>query len=94
MVFELREGEVFLLGASSWRAEQITRDRVLVTPAAGVPGKMPFWHGDRAGRTVSFGTRIGKLTRTIAGLGPRRRRSSFTKSTTSTRARPSISSPT
>ncbi|HSO35889.1 MAG TPA: DEAD/DEAH box helicase, partial [Labilithrix sp.] len=70
MVFELREGEVFLLGASSWRAEQITRDRVLVTPAAGIPGKMPFWHGDRAGRTVAFGTRIGKLTRSIAGLDP------------------------
>lgn len=66
MVFELREGEVFLLGASSWRAEEITRDRVLVTPAAGIPGKMPFWHGDRAGRTVAFGTRIGKLTRRIA----------------------------
>jgi ATP-dependent Lhr-like helicase len=70
MVFELREGEVFLLGASSWRAEQITRDRVLVTPAAGVPGKMPFWHGDRAGRTIAFGERIGKLTRTLAGLSP------------------------
>ncbi|MEA2749241.1 MAG: ATP-dependent helicase Lhr and Lhr-like helicase, partial [Myxococcales bacterium] len=70
MVFELREGEVFLLGASSWRAEQITRDRVLVTPAAGVPGKMPFWHGDRAGRTLAFGERIGKLTRTVAGLSP------------------------
>src|SRR5471030_1149697 len=66
MVFELREGEVFLLGASSWRAEEITRDKVLVTPAAGIPGKMPFWHGDRAGRTLAFGTRIGKLTRKIA----------------------------
>lgn len=70
MVFELREGEVFLLGASSWRADQITRDRVLVTPATGIPGKMPFWHGDRAGRTVAFGTRIGKLTREIAERGP------------------------
>ena len=70
MVFELREGEVFLLGASSWRTEQITRDRVLVTPAAGIPGKMPFWHGDRAGRTIAFGERIGKLTRVIAGLSP------------------------
>ncbi len=71
MVFELREGEVFLLGASSWRAEQITRDRVLVTPAAGVPGKMPFWHGDRAGRTHAFGARIGRLTRKIAEATPR-----------------------
>jgi ATP-dependent Lhr-like helicase len=66
MVFELREGEVFLLGASSWRADTITSDRVLVTPAAGEPGKMPFWHGDRAGRSPSFGARIGELTRKIA----------------------------
>jgi ATP-dependent Lhr-like helicase len=65
MVFELREGEVFLLGASSWRADRITRDRVLVTPAAGMPGKMPFWHGDRAGRTAAFGERVGRLTRRI-----------------------------
>ncbi len=66
MVFELREGEVFLLGASSWRTDRITRDRVLVTPAAGMPGKMPFWHGDRAGRTAAFGERIGALTRRVA----------------------------
>jgi ATP-dependent Lhr-like helicase len=71
MVFELREGEVFLLGASSWRAEEITRDRVLVTHAAGEPGKMPFWHGDRAGRTIAFGRRIGALTRMIAESSPR-----------------------
>ncbi len=70
MVFELREGEVFLLGASSWRAEEITRDRVLVSPAAGLPGKMPFWHGDRAGRTTAFGKRIGKLARSIAEMPP------------------------
>jgi len=66
MVFELREGEVFLLGASSWRAEQITHDRVLVSPAAGEPGKMPFWHGDRPGRPLEFGKAIGALTRTLA----------------------------
>ncbi len=66
MVFELRVGEVFLLGASSWRAEKITHDRVLVTPAAGQPGKMPFWHGDRPGRARAFGARIGELVRGIA----------------------------
>ncbi len=66
MVFELREGEVFLLGASSWRAERITQDRVLVSPAAGEPGKMPFWHGDRPGRARSFGVRIGELVRGVA----------------------------
>jgi ATP-dependent Lhr-like helicase len=68
MVFELREGEVFLLGASSWRAESITHDRVLVSPALGEPGKMPFWHGDRPGRPRAFGTAIGALTRTLSRL--------------------------
>jgi ATP-dependent Lhr-like helicase len=66
MVFELREGEVFLLGASSWRADEITRDRVIVTPAAGQAGKTPFWHGDRPGRPRAFGEAIGALTRRIA----------------------------
>ncbi|MET0794767.1 MAG: DEAD/DEAH box helicase, partial [Polyangiaceae bacterium] len=70
MVFELREGEVFLLGASSWRAEQITHDRVLVSPAPGEPGKMPFWHGDRPGRPLEFGKAVGALTRTIAQAEP------------------------
>ena len=69
MVFELREGEVFLLGASSWRAEKITPDRVIVAPAAGEPGKMPFWHGDRPGRARAFGVRIGELVRRVAKGG-------------------------
>ena len=68
MVFEMREGDVFLLGASSWRAEIITHDRVLVTPAAGEPGRMPFWHGDRPGRPRAFGERIGALARRLAKL--------------------------
>ncbi|MBI5536072.1 MAG: DEAD/DEAH box helicase [Deltaproteobacteria bacterium] len=66
MVFELRLGEVFLLGASSWRAEEITHDRVVVSPAPGRPGKMPFWHGDRPGRSREFGDKVGKLARTVA----------------------------
>ena len=66
MVFELRVGEVFLLGASSWRAEEITHEKVLVTPAPGEPGKMPFWHGDRPGRPRGFGAQIGALTRKVA----------------------------
>ncbi len=65
MVFESREGDVFLLGATSWRIEEITQDRVLVTPAPGEPGKMPFWHGDRPGRPLEFGRAIGELTRTL-----------------------------
>jgi ATP-dependent Lhr-like helicase len=66
MVFELRPGEVFLLGATSWRAEEITHERVVVSPAAGEPGKMPFWHGDRAGRPRAFGARIGELARGLS----------------------------
>jgi ATP-dependent Lhr-like helicase len=69
MVFEMRVGEVFLLGASSWRADEITHDRVIVTPAAGEPGKMPFWHGDRAGRPRAFGEAVGVLTRKVARAG-------------------------
>ncbi|HET9793572.1 MAG TPA: DEAD/DEAH box helicase [Thermoanaerobaculia bacterium] len=70
MVFESREGDVFLLGASSWRIEEITHDRVVVSPAPGEPGKMPFWHGDRAGRPVELGRAIGALARELAGTAP------------------------
>jgi ATP-dependent Lhr-like helicase len=66
MVFESRPGEVFVLGASSWRIEEITHDRVLVTPAPGQPGKMPFWKGDRIGRPLELGLEIGALTKRIA----------------------------
>jgi len=68
MVFESRVGETFLLGASTWRIEEITHDRVLVSPAPGQPGKMPFWHGDSADRNVEFGMRIGSLVRELRTL--------------------------
>ena len=68
MVFESREGEIFLLGASSWRIEEITHDRVLVSPAPGEPGKMPFWRGDQPGRPVDFGRAIGELARVLLKL--------------------------
>ena len=68
MVFESRVGDTFLLGATSWRIEEITLDRVLVSPAPGVPGKMPFWRGERAGRTMEFGRAIGALTRAVRRL--------------------------
>jgi ATP-dependent Lhr-like helicase len=68
MVFEARTGETFVLGASTWRIDEITQDRVLVSPAPGEPGKMPFWHGDQAGRPVEFGRRIGALVRELREL--------------------------
>src|SRR5207253_1845679 len=70
MVFESRVGETFLLGASSWRIEEITHDRVVVSPAPGQPGKMPFWKGDQAERTVPFGEEIGKLIRELRAMSP------------------------
>lgn len=70
MVFESRPGEIFLLGASSWRIEQITHDRVIVSPAPGQPGKMPFWHGDSLGRPLEFGRAIGELSRTLLTQKP------------------------
>ncbi|MFO0756870.1 MAG: DEAD/DEAH box helicase [Byssovorax sp.] len=68
MVFETKPGEVFLLGASSWRVETITHDRVLVSPAPGEPGKMPFWHGDRPGRPLELGRAIGALARDLGAM--------------------------
>ena len=65
MVFESRVGETFLLGASTWRIEEITHDRVLVSPAPGEPGKMPFWKGDQAGRPRELGLAIGRLAREL-----------------------------
>ena len=63
MVYEARAGQTFLLGATSWRIEQITRDRVIVTPAPGVPGAVPFWHGDGVGRPKELGEAIGAFSR-------------------------------
>jgi ATP-dependent Lhr-like helicase len=63
MVYEARPGQVFLLGASSWRIEEITRDRVVVTPAPGVPGAVPFWKGDGVGRPRELGKAIGAFAR-------------------------------
>jgi ATP-dependent Lhr-like helicase len=71
MVFELREGEVVLLGASSWRVQRITHERVFVVPAPGEPGKMPFWHGDSPGRSPEFGASIGALARELSKKGKR-----------------------
>src|SRR5207253_571007 len=63
MVYEARPGQTFLLGASTWRIEEITRDRVIVTPAPGAPGAVPFWRGDGVGRPVELGRAIGEFSR-------------------------------
>ncbi len=63
MVYEARPGQAFLLGASSWRIEEIGRDRVIVTPAPGAPGAVPFWKGDSVGRPKELGEAIGEFSR-------------------------------
>jgi ATP-dependent Lhr-like helicase len=68
MVYESRVGDVFVLGASSWRIEDITPDRVLVLPAPGQPGKLPFWHGDTPGRPAELGRAIGAAVRELVRL--------------------------
>jgi ATP-dependent Lhr-like helicase len=71
MVYEARPGQVFLLGASTWRIDDITRDRVIVTPAPGVPGAVPFWRGDGVGRTVELGRSIGEFSREAVSADPK-----------------------
>ncbi len=70
MVYEARPGQTFLLGASSWRIEEIGRDRVIVSPAPGVPGAVPFWKGDGVGRPKELGERIGAFARTALEMAP------------------------
>ncbi|WP_238847120.1 ATP-dependent helicase [Nocardia arthritidis] len=67
MVYESRVGDVFALGATSWRIEEITFDRVLVTPAFGQPGRLPFWHGDGLGRPAELGAALGEFVRKAGG---------------------------
>ncbi|MEX0620083.1 MAG: DEAD/DEAH box helicase [Solirubrobacterales bacterium] len=70
MVYEARVGQVFLLGASSWRIQEITRDRVIVIPAPGVPGAIPFWRGDGIGRPAELGEAIGAFSREAVDTDP------------------------
>ncbi len=65
MVYESRPGETFLLGASTWRIQDITHERVVVTPAPGQPGRMPFWHGDGPGRPLELGRAMGAFVREV-----------------------------
>ncbi len=74
MVYESRVGDVFLLGASSWRIVEIGADRVLVTPAPGEPGRMPFWRGDAPGRPLELGRAIGAFVRELEAMPTARRR--------------------
>jgi ATP-dependent Lhr-like helicase len=72
MVYEARAGQTFLLGASTWRIEEITRDRVLVSPAPGIPGLVPFWKGEGVGRPYELGQAIGRTARELVGLDDER----------------------
>jgi ATP-dependent Lhr-like helicase len=68
MVYESRVGDTFLLGTSSWRVEDITHDRVIVTPAPGVPARMPFWKGESIGRPLELGRAVGAFVREMTAL--------------------------
>ncbi|HEX3197049.1 MAG TPA: helicase-related protein, partial [Propionibacteriaceae bacterium] len=68
MVYETRVGDVFTLGTTSWRVEQITHDQVLVSPAPGSPGRLPFWKGDAPGRPLELGRAFGRFVREVGGM--------------------------
>ncbi|MEZ0163823.1 ATP-dependent helicase [Kineococcus sp. LSe6-4] len=68
MVYESRVGDVITLGSSAWRVEDITHDRVLVTPAPGQPGRLPFWHGEALGRPAELGRALGEFVRELGSL--------------------------
>jgi ATP-dependent helicase Lhr and Lhr-like helicase len=70
MVYETRVGDVFTLGTTSWRVQQITHDQVLVSPAPGSPGRLPFWKGDSPARPVELGVAFGEFVRSVAALAP------------------------
>src|SRR5260370_28683226 len=70
MVYEARPGQTFLLGATTWRIEEIGRDRVIVTPAPGLPGAVPFWKGDSIGRPRELGEAIGAFSRWAVDQAP------------------------
>jgi ATP-dependent Lhr-like helicase len=74
MVYESRVGDVFTLGSTAWRIEDITHDRVLVTPAPGQPGRLPFWKGDTLGRPAELGRALGAFVRELGGLSPAKAR--------------------
>ncbi|MBK8464174.1 MAG: ATP-dependent helicase [Nigerium sp.] len=70
MVYESRAGDVITLGTSTWRIEEITHDQVLVTPAPGHPGRLPFWKGDTIGRPAELGAALGAFVREVSSLAP------------------------
>ena len=70
MVYETKAGDCIVLGASTWRVESIGRDQVLVSPAPGEPGRLPFWRGEGPGRPLELGRALGEMSRKAAALGP------------------------
>jgi ATP-dependent helicase Lhr and Lhr-like helicase len=70
MVYESRPGDTFVLGASTWRIQEVTHTKVIVTPAPGEPARMPFWHGDKPGRPVELGRAVGSTVRELVNLDP------------------------
>lgn len=79
MVYESRVGDIFTLGSTSWRIEDITHDRVVVSPAPGLPGRLPFWKGDAVGRPVELGRAIGAFLREVGRLSPEQARGRITR---------------
>ena len=59
MVFRIARRRGFSTGRIILARRRHHPRSVLVTPAPGEPGKMPFWHGDKPGRPFEFGQVVG-----------------------------------
>ena len=81
MVFETRAGDAITLGASTWRVEQITRDRVIVSPAPGEAGRLPFWRGDGPGRPIELGRAMGAFLRRLGRMSETKAQAWLTENT-------------
>ncbi len=86
MVYESRINDVIALGATSWRIQEITADRVIVTPAFGLPARLPFWRGDAVGRPYELGEAMGAFLRELSSLSPAKQRARVERIGLDTRA--------
>lgn len=65
-VYESRAGDTFILGTNVWRIIEIDANSLKVTPAPGMPARMPFWRGEGVGRSFELSQRVGAFRRIMS----------------------------
>ena len=64
-VFESKIGDIFFLGNNEWRINEITRDRIIVTPRGSVKPRAPFWKAEPLYRDFMTSRKIGAYRKVI-----------------------------